>query len=188
MKKIYHWATKKVHTPYATPLLSFLVFIEGVLFMPTSSLLMLYCLERRSRAFYYATVTTIASILGGVFGYLAGSFLWELIGTKLISLFTTPEAFEKLIEHYKTYSITGVFIASFLPMPYKLITLTAGFCKLPFISFLLSISCARAIRFYAIAFTAYHWGDYIQQILDRYFYYLIALGIGIMVLFYFIAH
>lgn len=188
MKKVYQWATKKVHTKYATPLLSLLVFIEGVLFMPTSSLLMVYCLERRSRAFYFATVTVISSIIGGIFGYVAGSFLWEIVGAKLVGLFTTPEAFETLITHYKTYSISGVFIASFLPMPYKLVTVTAGFCKLPLVPFILSITLARAIRFYAIAFTVYHWGDTIQQILDRYFYYLIALGIGIMVLFYLIAH
>jgi len=188
MKKLYHWATKKVHTRYATPLLSALVAIEGVLFMPTSSLLMVYCLERRSRAFYYATVTTIASILGGILGYIAGAFLWELIGHQLIGLFTTPEAFENLVTHYKTYSISGVFIASFLPMPYKLVTLTAGFCQLSLIPYIISISCARAIRFYLIALTVYFWGDRIQQILDRYFYYLIALGIGMMVLFYIIAH
>lgn len=188
MKRIYHWAKQRVHTWYAIPLLSGLVFIEGVLFMPTSSLLMVYCLERRSRAFYYATVTIISSILGGIFGYIAGAFLWDLIGSQLVSLFTTPEKFQQLVEQYQTYSISGVFIATFLPMPYKLVTITAGFCHLPITSYIISISIARAIRFYLIALTAYHWGDKIQQILDDYFYYLIALGIGIMILFYYSVH
>src|SRR3990167_9703206 len=115
MKRLYTWATKKVHAPYATPLLSVLVFIEGVLFMPTSTLLMVYCLERRSRAYYYATITVIASILGGILGYLAGAFLWDLLGKKMIGLFTTPEEFTHLTQQYAIYGISGVLIASFLP-------------------------------------------------------------------------
>lgn len=185
MKKVYNWARKKVHTAHATPVLAFLVFIEGILFMTTSTLLLLYCLERPKKAWFYATITIIASILGGILGYLVGAFLWNIIGKPLISLFTKPEHFTELVQRYKTAGMGAIFIATFLPIPYKMVTLTAGFCKISFVQFLISISLARAIRFYLIAFTAYHWGDKIQQILDRFFYYLIALGIG-LVIFYFL--
>lgn len=188
MKKMYNWARLQVHTKYATPALAFLVFIEGVLFMTTSTLLMLYCLERPTKAWYYATVTIIFSVIGGLFGYIVGGFLWDTIGHTLISLFTKPETFTELVGRYKTSSMSAIFIASFLPIPYKMVTLTAGFCQLPLLGFIISIACARAIRFYLIAFTAYHWGDKIQQILDQYFYYLIALCIGLMILFYVVVH
>jgi membrane protein YqaA with SNARE-associated domain len=180
MKSLYKWASKTVYSPYASFLFFSLVFIEAFFFMPSSTLYIIYALEKRNQAFFYAILAIAASICGAAIAYLLGIFLWDSVGSILVQSVMKPETFTKLVFYYQKYQITAVLAAGFLPLPYKAITLTAGFCKIPFMPFLISCAIARGARFLILAGAIIIWGEQIQQILDRYFYYLVVLGICIL--------
>ncbi|MFA6066049.1 MAG: VTT domain-containing protein [Candidatus Babeliaceae bacterium] len=180
MKKLYNWAGKQVSSPYATWIFALLVFTEGFFFMPVNTLLVLFCLEKRNKALLYALLATIASILGGLFGYYIGSLLWSTLGARIVSFLISEDAFNKALAQYKSYHLWGIIVSSFLPIPYKLITLTSGFCRLPLGVFTLGITIGRTVRFFLIGTALYIWGDYIKEIIDRYFYFILALGLLIL--------
>jgi len=186
LKKLYDRMGKKVHSRYATLFLGMLFFIEAIFFLPTDPLLILFCLEKRERALWYAAVATIASVLGGIAGYYIGFFLWESVGpqilhTKLVSYILSPKTFTYLCQQYKKYAGAAILVAGFSPIPYKAATISAGICKLPLLPFIFFSIIARGSRFYLLAITIRIWGEQIKQYVDRYFNLLVLLTVLIIV-------
>jgi len=186
LKKIYDWMGTKVHSRFATPFLAFLFFIEAIFFLPTDPILILFCLERREKAYWYATVSLIASVCGGMAAYWIGLTLWDTIGpqilhTKLVSCIISQETFEYLCFQYDQYSHWAVLIAGFSPLPYKAATLSAGFCQISFAPFVVFSVLARGARFFLVAWTIKTWGKQIKKYIDRYFNLLVVLTIVIVV-------
>jgi membrane protein YqaA with SNARE-associated domain len=174
LRRMYDWCGAQVHTQYAVPLLSFLFFIEAIFFVPVDPLLILYCIEMPSYSFFFATVATLSSVAGGAAAYLIGYTVWESFGQWLVHLLFSPATFEYAVLHYKKYEVLAVLIAGFTPLPYKAVTLTAGFCKLPIIPFLACSLIARGARFYLIALIIHLWGSAIKEYIDRYFNLFVA--------------
>lgn len=182
IRAVYDWMGTFVHSPYATVLLALFFFIEAIFFLPTDPLLILFCVERQKRAFYYATIATLFSVLGGITAYFIGLLVWATVGNFLITLFTSPETFARLCEQYKLYQNWAVLIAGFTPIPFKAVTLTAGFCKLPLIPFIICSTIARGARFYLIAATATWWGKALKQAIDTHFNKLVGIFIILVAL------
>lgn len=128
---------------------------------------MLFCVENRKRSFFYATIATVASVIGALGAYILGAFMWESVGAGLVDLLVSKESFNSMIAYYHEYSILVVLIGGLLPVPFKLVTLTAGFCKLPIVTFVLCCLTARGIRFFAGATVSYIWGREIKHFIDR---------------------
>lgn len=175
MKKLLAWAEHKVKSPYALPIFSFLVFIEAFLFMPVNTLMMIYGITRPKSSFDLAALATISSVLGAAAAYGLGLLLWNIGLQHILYWLMSPERFQECAATYHHREILSVFTVSFLPLPFKIITLTAGFCQLPFLPFILSIAVARTLRFFGLATALYLWGPKIQQLVDRYFYVIVAL-------------
>jgi membrane protein YqaA with SNARE-associated domain len=188
MKSMYYWLGKHVHAPYGTFIFSLLIFIEGFFFVPVSTLLAFYCLENRRKCFIYALIATCISGLGALVGYYLGTLLWQAAGTSLIHFFISPEKFTYLVEQYKTHQAWAVFIVALTPIPFKALTLTAGFCHLPVVPFVLFSIVARGIKFYSIGGAIYLWGDQVQYYLNKYFYYFVTAGIGTFILMWWLLH
>jgi membrane protein YqaA with SNARE-associated domain len=182
LKTMYDRLGAQVHSPYATPLLAFLFFIEAIFFVPVDPLLILYCIEHRARAWYFATIATVASVAGGTLGYFIGLWCWNLIGQKMVLLLFSPTLFDQAVQYFKQYEIYAVLIAGFTPFPYKLITLGAGFCKLPLMPFLICSFIARGARFYLLAFIISIWGEQIKEYIDRYFNLFVLLFLAILLI------
>ena len=181
LKKIYNYFGTQVNRPYATYLLAFLFFLEAIFFVPVDPLLILFCLENRKRALFFATIATIASVLGGIVAYYIGYKFWDLFGKKLISMITTEETFSHIRNQYKDYESLAVLVAGFTPLPYKAVTITAGFCKLPFLPFLLYSFIARGARFFLVATVIRIWGSPIKKFIDRFFNLLALLFIILVI-------
>ena len=175
IRKIYDWMGSKVDSKYADWWLIFLFFIESSFFIiPVDPLLILYCVTNSNRSFYYATIATAASVVGGVFGYLIGAVLWKSIGIVLVKWIITEETFYHLVKKYKIYQNWAVFIAGFAPVPYKAVTISAGFCNLPIIPFIVVSIIGRGGRFFLVAAAIRLWGVHIKNIIDRYFNQLVV--------------
>lgn len=174
IRRLYDYMGTLAHSPYADPILGLFFFIEAMFFFPADPLLILFCVERPKKSFYYATIATLFSVLGGIAAYHIGMMIWSIVGHRLVELFTTPETFEYLCLQYKKYQNYAVLAAGFTPIPYKAITLTAGFCRLPLVPFIICSFIARGSRFYMIGFIVYWWGIEVKHFIDRHFNKLVA--------------
>jgi len=186
LKRLYDWMGEKVHSPYATPFLSFLFFIEAIFFIPVDPILILYCLERPNKSLWYATVATISSVVGGITAYIIGFFLWKTVGPQIIhsrpiTYLISPETFAYLCEQYEQYAHWALLVLGITPLPYKAATLSAGFCRISFLPFVLFSAIARGARFFLIALLLKRWGTQIKKYIDRYFYLLVVLTVIVII-------
>jgi len=174
LKKIYDWLGSKVHSKYADPFFCILFFLEAIVLVPVDPILILYCLENRKKALQYAAMATLSSVAGGITGYLLGSFLWNMAGQQILQFrfvaYVLPEkTFLYLKSLYHQYATWAILISGFTPIPYKAATLSAGFCKLPLIPFIIFSAIARGARFFLVAGLIKLWGVHIKGFIDKYF-------------------
>jgi len=175
LKNIYDWMGRKTSSRYAEHWLAGLFFIEAVFFIPVDPLLILFCIGNPKKSLRFATIATLSSVAGGLFGYFIGAVLWQSIGIQLVSWIISESAFFKAVETYKLYQNWAVLIAGFTPLPYKAVTLSAGFCKLPVLPFLTCSLIARGARFFLLAGLLRIWGVQVERFIDRYFNQLVLL-------------
>ena len=175
--------SQQVYSPYAGYMLGLMFYCEAILFLPTDPILALYCLERRDRAMWYATIATIGSVLGGITSYALGYYVWAAAGEtiihqSLINRLIKPESFLYMCDCYRSYESWAILIAGMVPIiPFKAVTFTAGFCKLSLIPFIIYSTIVRGFRFFLVAGLIKIWGAQMKEFIDRYFGALVALVI-----------
>jgi len=162
--KVMAWAAHP-KSPYYLTALS---FAESSFFpVPPDTMLAPMVLAKRQRAWFYATITTAASALGGVFGYLIGYFAFDAIAP-LIQDTHYWAHYETAIEWFAKHGVWVIFIAGFSPIPYKIFTLTAGAVSMAFLPFLLFSIVGRGLRFFMVAGLIYWGGERMEQALRSY--------------------
>ncbi|MBN1549588.1 DedA family protein [Candidatus Babeliales bacterium] len=181
LKRIYDWMGSKVHSKHADAFLATMFFIEAIFMLPVDPLLILYCLENKRKVFYYAALATISSVLGGIAAYTIGFAVWEAIGQRIVDAFISQDTFNYLCTQYKTYESAAVLLASFTPIPYKAVTLTAGFCKLSLMPFIFFSCIGRGARFFLVATVLHFWGPQVKAYIDRWFNILVLLFLVILI-------
>lgn len=183
IRRIYDWMGSKAHSRHGLVWLFALFFIEASVFIvPVDPLLILFCVEHRKKSFFFASLATTASVLGGIAGYMIGYLLWDTIGAKLVDLLISQATFQKVVHRYHVYQAWAVLIGAFSPIPYKAVTISAGFCKLPLIPFIIYSIIGRGARFFMVAGAIYIWGAHIKLFIDKYFNYLVIAFTLILVL------
>jgi membrane protein YqaA with SNARE-associated domain len=176
IRDVYNWMGTKANSPFALFWLFFLFLVEScIFFIPVDPLLILFCIQENKKSFFYAGIATVASVVGGLFGYAIGFLMWGTIGTKLVGILFSQQTFANLVAQYKLYQNLAVLVAGFTPIPYKAVTISAGFCHLPIIPFIIYSFIARGARFFLIAGLIKFWGPAIKAFIDRYFNKLIIL-------------
>jgi membrane protein YqaA with SNARE-associated domain len=185
-RRVYDWASTKVQSPYAPLWLGGVFLFELVLFIPFDALLMFFCMQNPQRRFFYASMATLASLVTGAVGFLVGYWLWDTVGSYVVGHLISRQFFANLVAHYNAHEHLAVVIGSLLPIPFKAVTLSAGFCQLSFWPFAVSVLLARAVRFFFIAEMMHRFGDRIKAFIDRHFSrILMALGAKIALTFTF---
>lgn len=145
-----------------------LSFAESSVFpIPPDVMLAPMALAKPNRAWLYATLTTIASVLGGVFGYLIGAFAFNLVHPYLIH-FGYEATYLQIEAAFKTWGFWLMFIAGFAPIPYKLFTIAAGALHIPLLPFILGSTIGRGGRFFLVALAMLWGGEKLEQWLNRY--------------------
>lgn len=168
-RRVYQWASQKTLSARAPLWLGLVFLFELVLFLPFDALLMLFCWENPQRRYIYALMATLASTITATVGYLIGYLLWDTVGPYLIGNLISAQFFDRLVSHYNLYEHWAVLIGSILPMPFKIVTISAGFCQLPFLPFIVFVVIARTLRFFCIAEMMRLWGAQIKSFVDRHF-------------------
>jgi len=188
MKRLYSWLRTRIQTWYSPYIFFLLAVIEGFFIMPVGTLLTFFCLERRKQAFVFAGIATLATVFGTFIGYYIGSMLFSVIGIEKLSWFMSPDTFNLVVAKYQQYQAVAIFTTAFTPIPFKAITITAGFCHLPLLPVLFFSVIGRGLRFFLIAGAVYIWGAKVQYYIDTYFYYLLALFIAFLVFVMYFLH
>ena len=178
--KILKWSASR----FAIFWLSLISFLESsILPLPIQDLLLAsMSLKNRSKAYYFATICTLASVLGGVAGYYIGVFAMEQVGPLLANL-----GYESKLEsaqiYFNTYGIVIILIAGFSPIPYKLFTISAGMMSMSLIPFVVFSLIARGARYFLVALLVRKLGKMADQWLNKYIDWLGYLLIIIIILF-----
>ncbi|WP_077288432.1 YqaA family protein [Cognaticolwellia aestuarii] len=149
---LYEWTLKWAEHKFAPRILALLTFAESVFFpIPPDVLLAPMVLAQREKAWRFATLTTVASVIGGVVGYGLGYMMFEPWIQPLITEFGYQARFDKAMLWFSEWGVWVVFIAGFSPIPYKLFTVSAGFLHMAFLPFLLASAIGRGMRFFLVA-------------------------------------
>jgi len=143
-------------------------FIESSVFpIPPDVMLVPMVLAKRAKAWFYAAMTTLSSVLGGAAGYAIGFFLFDLVGQPILSFYGKQDAFAEFASGYNAYGAWIVLFAGITPFPYKVITIASGVTGLNFLVFMLASLVARGLRFYLVAGLLYWFGPPIRDFIER---------------------
>lgn len=169
-RRLYDWVLSFSHSRHATLALGFLSFIESSCFPIAPDVLQIpLTLERPKLAWYYATVSMVGSVLGGMFGYFIGMELWDLTSDFFFRHIIDPKVFDQIDALYHRWSFWAVLIAAFTPIPYKVFTIAAGVFRVPFGWFVLASILGRSARFFLLALLLHWKGKRIKELIDRHF-------------------
>lgn len=171
-RRLYDWVISLAHTRHAGWSLFAISFAESSFFpIPPDVLLIPLCLGNRARSLWFAGVATVASVLGAFLGYLIG---FGAIGLALRIPGITQEKINLLADEFAVRGSWYVLIAALTPIPFKLLTITAGFAKMSLLLFAAACVLGRASRFFAVAGLVWWVGPRALPIIDRYFHWLCA--------------
>lgn len=167
-KRLYQRVLTAAEHPKANRLLVLLSFAESSFFpIPPDVMLAPMCLAKPAKAWYLAMLTTVGSVVGGVFGYFIGLFAFELV-QPVIELMHYEAKFDLVKVWFTDWGFWAILIAGFSPIPYKLFTIAAGLLAMSFLPFLLASLIGRGARFYLIAFLISLGGEGLRDRLNDY--------------------
>ncbi len=172
VRRLYDWVLHWADTPYGLHALAIITVAEASVFpIPPDPLLIALCLGAAGRAFRFAAVATVASVLGGMLGYGIGAMIWASVSGFFFDYVpgVTPAAFANAQGFYDQWDFWAVFFAGLTPFPYKVITISAGVFGINFPVFMLASAVSRGFKYFVLAALIYRFGDTIRSFIDRYF-------------------
>jgi membrane protein YqaA with SNARE-associated domain len=176
----YDLALRWAKHRFAERYLAVLSFSESVVFpIPPDVMLAPMALSQPDKAWRFALITTIASILGGVAGYWLGWFAFDGFIAPVVERMGYQSKLDMAIEWFNTYGVWVLFLAGFSPIPYKIFTVSAGFLHMAFLPFLLASAIGRGARFFLVAGLMYWGGPSMEKKLREWVEYL---GWGVVAL------
>jgi membrane protein YqaA with SNARE-associated domain len=168
LRRLYDWTMALAADRHAEKALAGVSFAESSFFpIPPDLLLIPMVLADRRKALRYAAICTVASVIGGIAGYLIGAFLFEQVARPILDLYGFGEKFEVFAGWYNDWGAWIVFTAGLTPFPYKVITIASGATGLAFPVFLLASLASRGLRFFVEAGLLYWIGPPIRDFIER---------------------
>ena len=180
---LYDWTMQLANNPRAIWLLGFVSFIEAIFFpIPPDVLLIPMILANIKRAWLYAFVTTITSVIGGLVGYAIGYLAYEQIAEPLLLSLGKQAAMSLFSSSINENGFLIVLTAGISPIPFKVVSVMSGFTQMPVFVFLLSALLGRATRFFVVATLLKYYGEAIKSFIETYLGWLFLVFIAFIVL------
>lgn len=182
LRALYDWTLRLSGHRHAIWALAAVSFIESSVFpIPPDVLLIPMVLAARKRAWWFALVCTVASVLGGMAGYAIGSLAFEALGKPLLDFYGYTAKFNDFRAYYNDWGAWAVFIAGTTPFPYKVITILSGLTGLSLAVFTIASILARGLRFFLVAGLLWHFGAPIRTFIEKYLNILAVLFVVLLV-------
>ncbi|WP_149142132.1 YqaA family protein [Gemmobacter caeruleus] len=168
IRALYDWTLSLASHRHATWALAVVAFVESSVFpIPPDILLIPMIVARPGRAFVLAGIATLASVLGGLAGYLIGAFLFDAVGQPVLDFYGMAAEFDTFRQTYNDWGAWAVLIAGVTPFPYKVITILSGATGLSLPVFMLASIVARGLRFFVLAALLWKFGAPIRDFIER---------------------
>ncbi len=169
IRQLYGWVVGWAETKRAEQALAGIAFAESSFFpIPPDPLLIAMVMVKPTLFLRHATICTLSSALGGVFGYAIGLMLFSTVGAWIVNTYGLQEEFVQIGIRYEENAFLTVFTAAFTPIPYKLITVAAGVFKINFVMFVIGSVIGRGMRFFLVAFLMHHLGRRYKDSIEKY--------------------
>ena len=167
-RRIYDHTLNLASRKNALTWLFVISFIESSFFpIPPDIMIIPMVLATPKEAYKIAGVATVASVLGGYFGYFIGVYGFELIARPLLEFYGYMKQFGEFENYYHEYGAWIVFGAGITPFPYKIITIASGVVRLDLVVFTIASVIARGMRFYFIAWLLKRFGDPMKVFIEK---------------------
>jgi membrane protein YqaA with SNARE-associated domain len=167
LRKLYDRVFDLARSKHATPALAVVSFAESSFFpIPPDVMLAPMILARPERAYFYAGVCTLASVLGGVLGYAIGFYLTDL-GLWLMSVLGHSDGLEEFQHWFDRWGLAVILIKGLTPIPYKLVTIASGLAHFSFPVFVAASVVTRGARFFAEAWVLKRWGPAMLEMVEK---------------------
>jgi membrane protein YqaA with SNARE-associated domain len=182
IKRVYDWCIDAAHKPYALWILAIVAFAESSFFpVPPDVMLVPMSLAQPKRAWVYAGVCTVASVIGGCLGYAIGALLYDSVGHWVIDFYHMGDKVEGFRESYARWGALIILLKGLTPIPYKLVTITSGFASYNIWLFILFSIITRGARFFIEAVVLNRWGDQIRATIEKHLTLWVLLFLAVLV-------
>lgn len=149
--KLYFYVMQWSRHKYASYWLALVSFTESSCFLiPPDVMLAPMTLAKPEKAWFYAGLTTVTSVLGGLLGYIIGITAFQMIEPWLVSL-GYIEAYHLAEQWFAKWGFWAIFLAGFTPIPYKVFTIASGAAAMALVPFIIGSTIGRGMRFFLVA-------------------------------------
>ncbi len=189
VRRLYRWVLHWAETPYGTPALAVISFAESSFFpIPPDVLQVALSISKPRRSFYYAGVSAVASVAGGVAGWYIGHWFWLGVSDFFFTYVPgfSAETFDKVRKMYEENAFLAIFGAAFTPIPFKVFTVAAGVFDISIATLIWASVAGRSLRFFLVATAIYFFGDQAKKLLESYFE-VITIGLFLLMIAGFLA-
>jgi membrane protein YqaA with SNARE-associated domain len=189
LRRLYDWTLALAARKTAEYWLAAIAFVESSIFLiPADVLFIPMAIARRDRAYRYALVATIASVLGGIAGWLIGHYAYEAVARPILEFYGKLDAFESLRTSSNRDAVLLMLVTSGLAHlpPIKVVTILSGALDVDLGLFIASAVIARGARFFALAWLLRRYGPSIQDFIEKRLG-LIASGVAAAIILLYVA-
>lgn len=185
-KRLIIWFKKETDKKYVIYLLGAISFFESVIFpIPVDIFTFTLASAHPKKWVQYGTVATVFSVLGALFGYVLGAYLFQTFGQQMIAFYGYEEEFATVVRLFDQNVFWVMFTSAFTPIPYKIFTVAGGALNVALAPFIIASILGRGLRFFAETYIPYRFGETAgQHMLKNFNRYLI--GMVILIISYFV--
>ncbi|MCJ2189146.1 YqaA family protein [Novosphingobium beihaiensis] len=169
LRRLYDWTMEKAAHRHAAWWLAAFAFMEASFFpVPPHPLLGLMCLAEPKKAIRFSMIATLASVAGGLLGYAIGHFAFEAFGEAMLRALHLYDSFPKAACYLREYGAEIIVVKGATPIPFKLLTITAGFIGMNLLVFIGASVISRSISFMIVGVLFRLFGAPIKAFIDKY--------------------
>jgi membrane protein YqaA with SNARE-associated domain len=182
LKSIYDWTLVQAEKPRALWVLFGVSFAESSFFpVPPDVLLAPIVLAKRAWWWLAASICTLGSVLGGIFGYFIGKLAFESVGRPLLSFLGREDGITTFQQFFEQFGWQIVFVAGFTPVPYKVFTIASGMFEIALPVFIAASIISRGARFFLVAIVIALLGPIAKPLIEKYFGWFTILAAALVI-------
>jgi membrane protein YqaA with SNARE-associated domain len=168
IRRLYDWLLVQAGKKNATWVMAGISFAESSFFpLPPDLLMIPMILANRRRAFWYATVATLSSVMGAYLGYAIGYYLFATVGAKILEFYGAMQTFDALKDKFLQYGVEIIVLKGMTPIPFKLVTIASGLAQFNLGLFTAACLVSRSIRFFLVAAILFFVGEPARHFIEK---------------------
>ena len=168
LRRFYDWLLLQAGKKHATWVMAGISFAESSFFpLPPDLLMIPMILANRRRAFWYAAVATVSSVVGAYLGYAIGYYLFASVGAEILRFYGAMDTFEALKDKFLQYGVEIIVLKGMTPIPFKLVTIASGLAQFNLGLFTVACLVSRSIRFFLVAAILYFVGEPARAFIEK---------------------